>query len=70
MSTENKSAAGSSEKELKTNPIWILSPMEEKALLKEHQAWAEKQCETQYDSKLFRCLFTIIFSFYLTKTIF
>ena len=41
------------EEELKKNPIWMLSPMEEKALLKEHQAWAEKQCEKQYDGRCF-----------------
>ncbi|CDO55483.1 similar to Saccharomyces cerevisiae YKL137W CMC1 Evolutionarily conserved copper-binding protein of the mitochondrial intermembrane space [Geotrichum candidum] len=43
------------EEELKKNPIWMLSPMEEKALLKEHQAWAEKQCEKQYDAFALCC---------------
>lgn len=37
-------------------PIWMLSPSEEKNLLKEHQIWAEKQCEAQYDSKKIRAI--------------
>lgn len=48
MSTAASSPTDSSEEQRKI-PIWMLSPSEEKTLLKQHQAWAEKQCEKQYD---------------------
>lgn len=47
MSSENVQETSSQEPH--KVPIWMLSPSEEKALLKEHQIWAEKQCESQYD---------------------
>lgn len=50
MSAPNTS--GSTENEEHKVPIWMLSPSEEKTLLKEHQVWAEKQCEKQYDGKI------------------
>lgn len=34
-------------------PLWFLAPAEEKTLLKEHQEWTEKQCETQYNGMFF-----------------
>ena len=33
-------------------PLWILSPGEEKTLLKEHQAWTETQCQAQFTGTL------------------
>lgn len=29
-------------------PLWILSPSEEKTLLKEHQTWTESMCDKQF----------------------
>lgn len=32
-------------------PLWMLSPGEEKTLLKEHQAWTETQCQKQFSGE-------------------
>lgn len=50
-STPTPAATSKESTEKRNVPLWILSPGEDKVLLKEHQAWAEKQCEKQFIGK-------------------